>query len=70
MLNWLVFLLAILSVIAMANPSLADQPPDSGPKIDLPQRPASQGYIRSPREMQTYVPDHSASLASDPAMFI
>ena len=32
------------------------------PKIDLPQRPASQGYIRSPREMQTYVPDHAASL--------
>jgi polyphosphate kinase len=32
------------------------------PKIDLPQRPASQGYIRSPREMQTYVPDHASSL--------
>ena len=32
------------------------------PKIELPSRPASQGYIRSPREMQTYVPDHSASL--------
>src|SRR5207237_8776154 len=32
------------------------------PKIDLPSRPASQGYIRSPREMQTYVPDHAASL--------
>src|SRR5436189_2271233 len=32
------------------------------PKIELPQRPASQGYIRSPREMQTYVPDHAATL--------
>jgi len=32
------------------------------PKIDLPSRPASQGYIRSPREMQTYVPDHAADL--------
>jgi polyphosphate kinase 2 len=32
------------------------------PKIELPNRPASQGYIRSPREMQTYVPDHAASL--------
>jgi hypothetical protein len=32
------------------------------PKIELPSRPASQGYIRSPREMQTYVPDHAASL--------
>jgi polyphosphate kinase len=32
------------------------------PKIEIPRRPASQGYIRSPREMQTYVPDHAASL--------
>jgi polyphosphate kinase 2 len=32
------------------------------PKIDIPSRPASQGYIRSPREMQTYVPDHAATL--------
>jgi hypothetical protein len=32
------------------------------PKIDLPQRPSSQGYIRSPREMQTYVPDWAAGL--------
>jgi polyphosphate kinase len=32
------------------------------PKIELPSRPASQGYVRSPREMQTYVPDHAASL--------
>ena len=32
------------------------------PKIDLPSRPASQGYIRSPRDMQTYVPDHAATV--------
>jgi polyphosphate kinase 2 len=32
------------------------------PKIEIPSRPASQGYVRSPREMQTYVPDHAASL--------
>ena len=32
------------------------------PKIEIPSRPASQGYIRSPREMQTYVPDHAATL--------
>jgi hypothetical protein len=32
------------------------------PKIELPSRPASQGYIRSPREMQTYVPDHAATV--------
>jgi polyphosphate kinase 2 len=29
--------------------------------IKLPQRPPSQGYVRVPREMQTYVPDHAAS---------
>jgi polyphosphate kinase len=34
------------------------------PKIELPSRPASQGYIRSPREMQTYVPDHAGALAA------
>jgi polyphosphate kinase len=32
------------------------------PKITVPSRPASQGYIRSPREMQTYVPDHAATV--------
>ena len=32
------------------------------PKIEIPSRPASQGYIRSPREMQTYVSDHAASV--------
>jgi polyphosphate kinase 2 len=30
--------------------------------IELPHRPPSQGYIRVPREMQTYVPDHAATL--------
>jgi polyphosphate kinase len=30
--------------------------------IKLPPRPPSQGYVRAPREMQTYVPDHAASL--------
>jgi polyphosphate kinase len=30
--------------------------------IKLPQRPPSQGYVRVPREMQTYVPDPAASL--------
>jgi polyphosphate kinase len=30
--------------------------------IKLPQRPPSRGYERPPREMQTYVPDHAASL--------
>jgi hypothetical protein len=32
------------------------------PPITLPHRPRSQGYVRAPREMQTYVPDHAATL--------
>ncbi len=31
-------------------------------KIRLPARPPSQGYVRVPRDMQTYVPDHAAEL--------
>ena len=30
--------------------------------LNLPPRPASQGYVRAPRESQTYVPDHAAEL--------
>ncbi len=30
--------------------------------VKLPPRPPSQGYVRVPRDMQTYVPDHAASL--------
>jgi polyphosphate kinase len=30
--------------------------------IKLPPRPPSQGYVRVPRDMQTYVPDHATSL--------
>jgi polyphosphate kinase 2 len=32
------------------------------PSIKLPPRPAAQGYIRVPRDMQSYVPDHAAEL--------
>lgn len=32
------------------------------PHLELPERPPSPGYERPPREMQTYVPDHAASL--------
>jgi polyphosphate kinase 2 len=32
------------------------------PSLKLPPRPPSSGYVRTPREMQTYVPDHAASL--------
>jgi hypothetical protein len=30
--------------------------------LHLPPRPASKGYIRAPKEMQTYVPDHAAEV--------
>jgi polyphosphate kinase len=30
--------------------------------LTLPPRPSAQGYVRVPRDMQTYVPDHAASL--------
>jgi hypothetical protein len=32
------------------------------PALKLPPRPAAQGYIRTPRDMQAYVPDHAAEL--------
>jgi polyphosphate kinase len=30
--------------------------------LQLPHRPPSQGYVRVPRDMQTFVPDHAATL--------
>ena len=32
------------------------------PKLKLPDRPSSTGYVRTPLEMQTFVPDHAATL--------
>jgi len=32
------------------------------PSLTLPPRPAAQGYIRTPRDMQDFVPDHAADL--------
>jgi hypothetical protein len=32
------------------------------PTLKLPPRPPSQGYVRAPRDMQAYVPDHAAEL--------
>ena len=32
--------------------------------LSLPPRPSSSGYRRTPREMQTFVPDHAGSLAA------
>jgi len=34
------------------------------PKLKLPPRPKSQGYVRAPVDSQTFVPDHAASLMS------
>ena len=35
--------------------------------LELPPRPPSTGYRRTPREMQTFVPDHAAALTGPPA---
>jgi len=32
------------------------------PVLELPRRPPSRGYERPPRDLQTFVPDHAASL--------
>ncbi len=31
-------------------------------RLELPSRPPAKGYIRVPRDIQTYVPDHAATL--------
>ncbi len=31
-------------------------------RLDIPDRPPSRGYERPPRDSQTYVPDHAATL--------
>jgi polyphosphate kinase 2 len=35
--------------------------------LELPPRPPSTGYRRTPREMQTHVPDHADALVGEPA---
>ncbi|NBM20390.1 polyphosphate kinase 2 [Streptomyces sp. GC420] len=35
------------------------------PALEVPPRPPSTGYVRTPRELQTYVPDHAAGLVKD-----
>jgi len=32
------------------------------PSVKIPPRPPSRGYVRTPRNMQAYVPDHAAEL--------
>jgi polyphosphate kinase 2 len=34
------------------------------PSLKLPPRPASRGYVRTPRDMQAYVTDHAAELTA------
>jgi polyphosphate kinase len=34
------------------------------PTLKLPPRPPSRGYVRTPRDMQAYVPDHAAELTA------
>jgi hypothetical protein len=34
------------------------------PHIELPKRQQDQGYVRPPREIYTYVPDHAATLTT------
>jgi polyphosphate kinase 2 len=34
------------------------------PKLKLPPRPPSAGYIRTPKDLETHVPDHAATLIS------
>ncbi|MET9132623.1 polyphosphate kinase 2 [Streptomyces antibioticus] len=52
---------ARLNMIAHLLGSLPyhDVPPQV---LELPERPESTGYLRTPRELQNYVPDHAASL--------
>jgi polyphosphate kinase 2 len=37
----------------------------SRPPLTLPRRPPSKGYERLPRDMQAYVPDHTATLRAE-----
>jgi polyphosphate kinase len=37
--------------------------PKPEPKIELPPRQSDDGYVRPPRDLYRYVPDHAASLA-------
>jgi hypothetical protein len=34
----------------------------AAPKLKVPKRPPSTGYVRTPWESQTFVPDHAATL--------
>ncbi len=42
--------------------SMVPWAPKPEPKIDLPPRQSDDGYIRPPRDLYSYVPDHAATL--------
>jgi polyphosphate kinase len=42
--------------------SACDVPRFQRVPLELPRRPPSKGYVRMPKGMQTYVPDHAATL--------
>ncbi|MFF3615489.1 polyphosphate kinase 2 [Streptomyces sp. NPDC002580] len=52
---------ARLNMIAhlLASVPYHEVPP---PVLELPRRPPSTGYVRPPRDLQTFVPDHTAGL--------
>ncbi|MEU8794322.1 polyphosphate kinase 2 [Streptomyces sp. NPDC048643] len=52
---------ARLNMIAhlLASVPFHDVPP---PVLELPPRPPSTGYVRPPRDLQTFVPDHAAGI--------
>ncbi len=38
------------------------------PSLELPARPPTTGYVRPPRDTQTYVPDHAGELVGIPGL--
>ncbi|HEV7656703.1 MAG TPA: polyphosphate kinase 2 [Mycobacteriales bacterium] len=56
---------ARLNMISHLLTSVPYAPVPASP-LALPDRPPSTGYRRTPRDMQTYVPDHAAGLQTRP----
>jgi hypothetical protein len=52
---------ARLNCIAHLLTRIPYEPKDL-PEVPLPERQSDAGYIRPPRELFTYVPDHAAAL--------
>jgi hypothetical protein len=56
---------ARLNCIAHLLSSIPYEPKEL-PEIEIPPRQSDEGYVRPPRELFTYVPDHAATLDVDP----